>query len=73
MGRLEFEHDAARGILRCEFTRGSTHGIWAFEVSGDEMTGTLVILPEKSVARQVSVRGVREDAVPAAPAVEEYS
>ena len=73
MGRLEFEHDAARGTLRCAFTRGSTHGIWTLEVSGDAMTGTLMILPENSVARKVSVRRVREDAVPAAPAVQDYS
>ncbi|HEX5041763.1 MAG TPA: hypothetical protein VFV75_02595 [Candidatus Polarisedimenticolaceae bacterium] len=73
MGRLDFDQDTARGTLRCEFTRGSTHGVWTFRVSGDAMTGTLVILPERSVAREVSVRRVREDAVPAAPAVQDYA
>ena len=44
-----------------------------FEVSGDAMTGTLLVLPEKSLARKVSVQRVREDSVPAAPAVQDYS
>ncbi|HET9299125.1 MAG TPA: hypothetical protein VFO11_04220 [Candidatus Polarisedimenticolaceae bacterium] len=73
MGRLDFEHNAALGMLRCEFTRGSTHGVWMFEVSGDAMTGTLRILPEKSLARKVSVQRVGEDSVPAAPPAQDYS
>ncbi len=56
MGTLEFVDAKAERQLTCAFTRGRTHGLWAFTVSGDAMTGTLVILPDKSLARRVSVR-----------------
>src|SRR5207244_3629789 len=55
-----------------EFTRGQTHGLWQFQISGDTMEGTLVILPARDLARRVKVRRVREDQVPAAPARELY-
>jgi hypothetical protein len=72
MGALEFEYNDADGTLTSEFTRGQTHGVWAYKVSGDTMTGTLVILPDKTLGRRVTVRRVREDQVPKAPALEEY-
>jgi len=72
MGALEFEYNDADATLTSEFTRGQTHGVWAYKVSGDTMTGTLVILPDKTLGRRVSVRRVSEDQVPKAPALEEY-
>jgi hypothetical protein len=72
MYALEFTLDEEGGTLRCEFTRGQTHGIWEYAMTGDVMTGTLVILPDRSLGRRVSVHRVREDEVPAAPALEEY-
>src|SRR6266850_2303082 len=70
--RSEFEYNDADATLTSEFTRGQTHGVWAYKVSGDTMTGTLVILPDKTLGRRVSVRRVSEDQVPKAPALEEY-
>ena len=72
MGALEFEYNDADATLTSEFTRGQTHGVWAYKVSGDMMTGTLMILPDKSLGRRVTVRRVREDQVPKAPGLEEY-
>jgi len=72
MGALEFEYDEPTKTLRGEFTRGQTHGVWSFRVEGDAITGTLVILPERSVARDVKVHRVKDTEVPAAPAIHEY-
>jgi hypothetical protein len=72
MGKLDFQYDEAKGTLSGEFTRGQTHGLWQFQVSGDTMEGTLVILPARDLARRVKVRRVRDDQVPAAPARELY-
>lgn len=73
MYKLEFHCVEADHSLTCEFRRGQTHGVWAYTVSGDTMTGTLVILPDKTLGRRVSVHRVREDRVPKAPALDEYS
>jgi hypothetical protein len=67
MGKLDFQFDEAKQTLSCEFTRGHTHGVWEFRITGDTMEGTGIILPDKSVARRVKVKRVREDEVPAAP------
>jgi hypothetical protein len=72
MGKLECKYDEAAGTLSCEFTRRQTHGLWQYKVSGDQMEGTLVLLPDKTVGRRVKVRRVKDDEVPAAPAREEY-
>lgn len=72
MGALEFQYDQAKGTLSGEFTRRQTHGLWEFKLTGDKIEGTLVLLPDKSVARRVTVSRVSEDKVPAAPARELY-
>ena len=72
MGSLEFQYDEAKGTLSCEFTRRQTHGLWEFKLTGDKMEGTLVLFPDKSVARRVKVTRVSEDQVPAAPGRELY-
>ena len=72
MGKLECKYDEAAGTLSCEFTRRQTHGLWEFKVSGDEMNGTLVVLPEKTLGRRVHVTRVSDDQVPAAPDRKEY-
>lgn len=72
MGKLDFQYDEAKGTLSSEFTRRQTHGLWQFQVSGDTMEGTLIILPARDLARRVKVRRVRDDEVPAAPARELY-
>ena len=72
MGRLEFQYDEAKGTLSCEFIKRQTHGLWQFQISGDTIEGTLVLLPARTVGRRIKVTRVREDQVPAAPAREEY-
>lgn len=72
MGKLEFQYDQAKGTLSGEFTRGQTHGLWQFTVSGDTMEGTLVLLPTRELGRRVKVKRVAEDQVPAAPGREMY-
>ena len=72
MGKLECKYDEAESTLSCEFTRRQTHGLWEYKVSGDQMEGTLVLLPEKTVGRRVKVRRAKDDEVPAAPARELY-
>jgi hypothetical protein len=70
MGALDFVVNGAR--LSCEFTIGSTHGLWEFTVAGDTMEGTLVMLPERDLGRRVAVKRVAEDKVPPPPPVEDY-
>ena len=72
MGALEFELNERTGVLESEFKRGHTHGIWSYSVTGDSLTGTLIILPERSIGRDVKVRRVTDTEVPAAPALREY-
>jgi hypothetical protein len=72
MYKLEFQYDDAKGTLVCEFTRRQTHGLWEYKITGDKMEGTLMLLPDKTLGRQVKVNRVSEDQVPAAPAREAY-
>jgi len=72
MGALVLEVDQRRGTLRGEFTRGQTHGEWSFAVMGKAMTGKLVILPERSVGRDVKARRASGAEVPAAPPISDY-
>jgi hypothetical protein len=72
MGALVFEFDPQTGELSSEFTRGTTHGIWSYTVAGEAMTGKLVVLPERSIGRDVKVHRVADSAVPAAPKLDEY-
>ena len=67
MYKLDFQYEEARRTLSCEFTQGHTHGIWEYRVTTDTMEGTGIVLPDKSVARRVKVKRVREDQVPAPP------
>jgi hypothetical protein len=72
MYTLVFEYDERNGKLTCEFTRGNTHGIWSYSITGESMTGSLEILPERSVGREVKAHRVKDAEVPAAPAIHEY-
>jgi hypothetical protein len=56
MGTLDFKYDREKQTLTCDFTRGTTHGLWEFTISGTTMEGTLVTLPDKTVARRVKVK-----------------
>ena len=65
MGALECKYDAAKGTLTCEFTVNSTHGVFEYTVRGDEMEGTLKILPAGTLGRRIKVRKVPAAATPA--------
>jgi hypothetical protein len=56
MAEFEFKYDAEKQTLVNEFTRGHTHGVWEFKVAGGTIAGTLIVLPEKTIARQVKVK-----------------
>lgn len=56
MGVLDFKYDPEKSTLVCDFTRGNTHGLWEFTVKGDSMEGTLVVLPDKTLARRVKLK-----------------
>jgi hypothetical protein len=45
------------------FSRGSTHGLWSYVIKGDELTGTLVLLPERTVVRNVTAKRVAREQV----------
>ena len=64
MGTLDCKHDASKSTLTCEFTVNSTHGVFEFAINGDEMEGTLKILPAGTLGRRIKVRKV-PDAPPA--------
>jgi hypothetical protein len=56
MSELDFDYDSKTGTLTCEFTRGRIHGRWEFTVKDDTFEGTLVVLPDKTVARRVKLK-----------------
>lgn len=46
--------------------------VWAFTAFRDSLAGTLILLPDSTLARRVAARRVPDSAVPAAPARVEY-
>jgi hypothetical protein len=70
--KQEFQLERGTGTLSGEFTKRQTHGLWEYTVSGDTMEGTLVILPDRTLARRIKVKRVSPDQVPAPPAREMY-
>ena len=62
MGVLDFKYDAEKNTLTCDFIRGNTHGLWEFSVKGNTMEGTLVVLPDKILARRVKLK--RDNSTP---------
>jgi hypothetical protein len=72
MYKLDFVYDAPQRTLSAEFTRRQTHGLWRYQLSGDVLEGTLVLLPGKEVGRRVKVHRVAEERVPKAPPLTDY-
>lgn len=64
MGSLDCKHDAAKSTLTCEFTVNNTHGVFEFAIKGDEMEGTLKLLPAGTLGRKINVKKL-PDAPPA--------
>lgn len=63
MGTLECKHDAAKSTLACEFTVNGTHGVFEYVIKGDEMEGTLKLLPSGTLGRKINVKKI-SDATP---------
>lgn len=55
MGSLQCRYSATSEELNCHYKKDDR---WDFKVSGDEMTGTLII-PENKLYRKISVRRKR--------------
>ena len=72
MGKLDFNYDAAKGTLSCEFTIRQTHGIWRYQISGDALDGDLTLLPNRDIGRTVKAHRVEESKVPKAPPLMDY-
>jgi len=73
MYSIEMQYDSKTGVLAGEFTSRATRGLWRNEVTSNEMDGTLVVLPDKELWREIRVRRVSADSVPPAPRRDEYS
>jgi hypothetical protein len=73
MGALMFQYDDKAHGLRCEFKKGTAHGVWSFAVAGDSLRGDLISLPAGDKARDVrAVRVADESRLPTAPSLKEY-
>ena len=56
MGVLDFAWDPKAGAWSCEI-QTRYHGLWSFPPpKGGELTGTLVLLPDRTIVRKVAVR-----------------
>lgn len=53
---LDFKYDDAEGTLKGEFDVNGTRGVFEYAVKGDEMDGTLRILPAGTQARRIKVK-----------------
>jgi hypothetical protein len=72
MYSIELQYDAHTRVLAGEFTSRTTHGLWRYEVSSNEMKGTLITLPDKELWREIKVRRVPAESMPPAPARDRY-
>lgn len=61
MGLLDCKYDGANRTLTCEFTVNGTHGVFEYEVRGDEMDGTLKLLPAGTLGRRIHVKKLTKD------------
>jgi len=53
---LDFRYEAGEHRWTCEFVRPRAHGVWIYTVRGGQLTGTLLLLPDRAVARNVTAR-----------------
>ena len=60
MGTLECKHNAAKSTLTCEFTVNGTHGVFEYAIKGDEMEGTLKLLPAGTLGRRINVKKISD-------------
>jgi len=55
MGDIDLKFDARNNTLTGELTTPRYHGVWEFTVKGNTIWGTLSLLPERRIARQIKV------------------
>jgi len=55
LGDIEFRFSAIASRWECEF-QGRVRALWTFAAKGDDLTGTLYILQDRWVARNVKAR-----------------
>jgi Protein of unknown function (DUF3224) len=55
MGDISLKYDPAKQTLAGEMQNPRYHMLWEFTIKGNMMWGTLTVLPEKRVARQIRV------------------
>lgn len=55
MGDIDLKYDARNNTLTGDLTTPRYHGVWEFTVKGNMMWGTLSLLPEKKIGRQIRV------------------
>lgn len=55
MGEIDFSYDAANHILTGEFQNSRNHLLIQYTVKGNMMWGTMMLLPERRVVRQIRV------------------
>jgi hypothetical protein len=53
MGDVDLKYDARHNTLTGDLQTQRFHGVWEFTVKGDLMWGTLSLLPEKRIVRQI--------------------
>src|SRR5262249_12376730 len=56
MGDIDLKYDARNNTLTGELPSPRYHGVWEFTVKGNMMWGTLSLLPEKQIVRQIRVK-----------------
>ena len=57
MGELDFVWVPAEGAWSCEIQTPRVHALWSFkQLRGDELAGTLVQLPSRTLVRKASAR-----------------
>ncbi len=55
MGDIHLKYDASKNTLVGELESPRYHGVWEFTVKGNMMWGTLSLLPERRIGRQIRV------------------
>jgi len=60
MGNISCVYHAEESLLSCTIPDFKQENLWEFHISGESMTGTLVLGPDKKLYRRVSLRRVRE-------------
>ncbi len=55
MGDIQLKYDAGKNTLTGDLEGPRYHGVWEFTVKGNKIWGTLSLLPERRIVRQIRV------------------